>query len=148
MNISEGFGVYKIQLNKPLLYSRTLYKSGFDGRQEHYDQWYKQDTKEILPEFTTVTNTIPYATLIFKNIVRVGTINSWSFIDIDEHQVQNINLDNTTSFTFEIYVGGNRAKIKNPVISFVNDLSTPFEYTEFGNVTLKLICVLDLSFVF
>lgn len=144
-NISEGYGSYEMPPNKPVLYSRTTYKTGFNGKQEYYDQWYKGSSKEILPEYTTVTNTIPYTTLIFENAVKVGAINSWNFIDIDEHKVQNIDLDNNTRFIFEIYVGGNGAKIKNPVISFVNDLSTPFEYTEFGDVTLELISGLDMN---
>ena len=76
IKINEGYGTSQLQPNNLLLYSRTLYKSGFDGKREHYDQWYKGSNEEHLPEYPTVTNTIPYTTLVFEDVVRVGTINN------------------------------------------------------------------------
>lgn len=145
IDVNNGYGTSQLQPNKLLLYSRTPYAIGFDGNTEHYDQWYTGNRESFLPEYATVTSTIPFTTLVFNDVARVGTINNWNFTNKSEGEVQNIDLYKDTSFIFEVFAGGNYGRIKNPVLSFVNDWSEPFEHGEFGSVKLELVSGLDMN---
>ena len=138
IDVKYDYGMAKLRNSSRGIYSKIPYLIGFNGEKLYYDALY--DNK---PE-TTLRH--PYTNLIFEDVIKVGTINDCNSVNTDEFQVQNINLNNNTSFTFEICIGGDYGKIKNPVLSFVNDWNNnPFEYTEFETVTLEHVSGLDVN---
>lgn len=124
-------------INDNLLFSRTFYGIKFNGS----EKWYDMILSNELPEYPTFDKELSI-NLNVGGVVKVGNFNNMVGVP---QEVQNIDLFKTNSFIIPIAVTGNYGRIKNPVLSFVNDWSEPFERGEFGSATLELISGLDMN---
>ena len=130
-----------LYVNDNLLFSRTLYDVKFNGSEKWYDMTLDDYSKIQLPEYITPERELDIV-LNFNDVVRVGDFNNMVGVP---QGVQDIDLFKTNSFIIPIAITGNYGRIKNPVLSFVNNWSEPFEHGEFGSVKLELVSGLDMN---
>ena len=147
--------IKKEYVNDNLLFSRTFYEMNFNGSKEWYDKRLNKAPQEhqtyenlksggpnVLPEYPTLEKEISNIQLTIDDVVRVGSFND---IIGPSKEVQNIDLFRANSFIIPIGVSGESAKVKNPVLSFVNPLNKSFDGEWFEHITLQQISGADFN---
>ena len=141
--------IKKEYVNNNLLFSRTFYEMNFNGSKEWYDKRLNKAPQEhqtyenlksggpnVLPEYPTLEKEISNIQLTIDDVVRVGSFND---IIGTSKEVQNIDLFRANSFIIPIGVSGESAKVKNPVLSFMNPLNKSFDGEWFEHITLQQV---------
>lgn len=122
IDVEYGVGNIEFDERNYSVFTHTDYHTAFNGQLEFYDMWYMNKEYTPLPHHVMSGVSIPVQ-LLFEDIVKVG------YFEPQEHQL--INLNNQSSFEFDICILDPHGAIKNPVLCFVNDWYSPFEGDEF-----------------